>query len=172
MSSSGENGAVNPTLLDSTDRLNEIVAYWKVVQYGQNDIFGLECTNNQYGEKTFTVRLPKQGGLGLDLLEVSKRDPRHGLVVINEIIPDSNAANAKVFQIGDALISISGQTPTGNITCNLQGLNFDSTLAELQKFSDSSEVVIVARRLIKRKNVLVKVYGPKGMLSLMFVEYI
>lgn len=155
-------GSGNPTLLDSTERLSEIAANWRVVQYGQNDVFGLECINTYFGETTLSVRLSREGGLGLDLVEVSNKDPKHGLVVINEIIPDSNAAKSKILQLGDALISISGATPSGNLICNLQGLSLDATFNELGRFSEASEVVIVARRLIKRKNVVVRVYGSEG----------
>lgn len=155
--------------VDVVTDLSRISNSWKLMKYGQNGLMTLECADPKLSESTVSVGLSRVGGLGLDLVELSVIDKsKYGLVVISDIVPNSNADKTGQFQIGDALVTISTPMPKGTtsttpeMTARLEGLNFDATIAEISKFSEYTEIVLTVRRLTVRKTITVQLYDPKG----------
>ena len=150
--------------------LDRIGSAWKVIQYGQNGLQGLECIDQQLAEEAFSVKMSKKGGLGLDLIELYTDRSNSGLVVINEILPGSNADKTGKFKVGDTLLSIAAVTPSDSSLqpASLEGLNFDSTIDEISKFAEYDDIVLTGRRLVQRKKITVKLFGPTGTL---FIHY-
>ena len=159
---------ITPTLRATDDKtaisLDRIGSAWKVMQYGQNGLQGLECIDQQLAEEAFSVKMSKKGGLGLDLIELYTDKSNSGLVVINEILPGSNADKTGKFKVGDTLLSIAAVTPSDSSLqpASLEGLNFDSTIDKISKFTEYDDIVLTGRRLVQRKKITVKLFGPTG----------
>lgn len=141
--------------------IDTIYGSWNTIQYGQNGVIGIENVNKYLDENTFSVPMSRVGGLGLNLVELKTSGNRQGLVVISDILPGMNADKTKKFKVGDTLISISSATKTDMVSM-LEGRNFDTTVEEINRFSGEDTVVITARRLVYRQNVVVRIYNPKG----------
>ena len=161
------------SILQTTDEkaaisLDRLGSAWKVIQYGQNGLQGLECIDQQLAEEAFSVQMSKKGGLGLDLIELYTDKSNSGLVVINEILPGSNADKTGKFKIGDTLLSIAAVTPSDSSLqpASLEGLNFDSTIDEISKFAEFDDIVLTGRRLVQRKKITVKLFGPTGIVQI------
>mmetsp|Transcript_15434 Transcript_15434/g.15558 ORF Transcript_15434/g.15558 Transcript_15434/m.15558 type:complete len:301 (+) Transcript_15434:109-1011(+) len=145
-----------------TEKLNEVASKWKLVQYGQRgDDFRLELPDRTFMDERTRVVVTPQGGLGLSLLEAYSLKQQSGLVLIDEIIPGSNAEKGGGFQIGDSIVSIASLGDDIKIT-TVEGRNFDYTVNELRKFSEYEKIAITVKRPVKRKEIDVKMYGPKG----------
>jgi hypothetical protein len=143
---------------------DSIAARWNVIKFGQDGQNGIELLDKSLASKIVKIQLSRVGGLGLDLVEYNVGKGDIGLVLVGDILPDSNAAACKQFQIGDALQSVSTVPKEGEepVVTRLEGLNFDSTVAALGEYSDYKEVVITVKRVIKRGEVLVQMVGPQG----------
>ena len=48
------------------------------------------------------------------------------------------------------------------MTSRLEGLNFDSTVNELSRYSDYDTVVLIVKRMVRRGEVTVVMVGPQG----------
>jgi hypothetical protein len=89
---------------------------------------------------------------------------KFGLVLVDEIMPDSNADKTKKFKIGDSLVSIESSDINAPPKESLECLNFDSTMKVLTKFSNVNNIAVGIKRLNRRKDINVYVYGPNGKL--------
>jgi len=134
----------------------------KVVAFGQGqDNYGLEIQDRLYTEKLVTIPMNSNGGFGLDLMEMYTIQGglgNGGLVLLDNVVPGSNAEKAAAFQSGDALISIAG----GGKEVLLEGFNYDATIDRLLLFKDKNEINITVKRIIKRKEIVVEMIGPGG----------
>lgn len=129
-------------LASSTDTLEDIARRYKIVSYGQgpNSFYGVECTDRLAYIKDITVPIRMAGGLGLELSEAYLRDETSGLVLIENIVPGSNAAQTNLIQPGDLLLSIAS-TQESSYT-SLEGLNFDQTINILRRYSSEQDVTL------------------------------
>jgi hypothetical protein len=145
--------------------VDEIAARWNVIKYGEEGQKGIELLDKYLADRTVKIRLPRVGGLGLNLFEYGVDKGDTALVLVGGVIPESNAAACKQFQVGDALHSISsvpreeGEEP---LVTDLEGLTLDDTMEVLARYSDYEEVTLAVKRIIKRGEVLVQMIGPKG----------
>ena len=117
--------------------------------------------SNQYLMRFYGVLRVSSGGLGLSLLEAQVGKLTSGLVLIDDIFPGSNAEKAGGLLIGDALMSVAS-AENSSVSTSVEALNFDATLKELRRFSEYSDIIITVRRIVPRKEILVKMVGPQG----------
>jgi len=146
----------------SSSSIDELGKKIKVVAFGQGqDNYGLEIQDRLYTEKLVTIPMNSNGGFGLDLMEMYTIQGglgNGGLVLLDSVVPGSNAEKAAAFQSGDALISIAG----GGKEVLLEGFNYDATIDRLLLFKDKNEINITVKRIIKRKEIVVEMIGPSG----------
>ena len=151
--------------------LDRITSSWTLKQYGQNSAFILECIDRTLDEDIVSVNISRIGGLGIDLVELASiPNSKNGLVAINDIIPGSNADKSGLLSVGDVLVSISEPAQSSSVSMrnsnmkssSLEALNFDTTINEISKFSEYSEITLTIRRLIKRKSIAIELYDPEG----------
>eukprot|EP01038_Epipyxis_sp_PR26KG_P009769 gene9769-13140_t len=142
--------------------IDELYPKWSLVQYGQsssdNSNYGLVCKDKNYFIEVIKIKsLSKVNGIGIDLIEVALIDKKHGIVLINDIIPGSNADKCGLLQLGDIITSVI----IDNNTINVEGMNFDELIKVLGSIS-TNEFDIIIKRLSPRKEVKVEIVGPQG----------
>ena len=159
--------------------LAQIASRWKLVKYRatSNDVdVDIECSDKLYREQKVKIGLSRLGGIGLDLLEGQSYEDGTGLVMVNDVFADTNAAQTGLFQVGDVLSEIKGTKAIEGsstekalsagtekaLSFKLQGQNLDKCLDALGAFGEYSDIEITVQRLVLRKLVTVKMVGPKG----------
>jgi hypothetical protein len=136
--------------------VNDIAGRYKVIQYGQGgEVGSFELSNqdNKYATELVRIQVSRVGGLGLDLAEYVALKGKGGIVLVNEVVPGSNADNTGLFQPGDALVSVKAaaeddvesvyvgaDVPKGIV--RVEGLNFDATIDELDRFRDCPTLIM------------------------------
>ena len=148
--------------------IDDVAARWQCIKYGQDGFNAIEVADRDYCFTTHQFTVKRTGGLGLDLLEYNAAEKGNmGLVLVGGVVPGSNAAACGGFVVGDALVEVSaaggGGGSGGEATATrLEGLNFDSTVNELSRYSECSEVVLTVKRMARRGEVTVVMVGPGG----------
>jgi hypothetical protein len=135
----------------------------KVISFGQSqDVYGIEVGDRLFTEKLLNIPLSStKGGFGLDLVElytISGGLGNGGLVLLDSVVPGSNAEKAGLFMTGDLLVSISD----GSNIVPLEGFNYDATIDRLLLFKDKNDVNITIKRVTKRKEIVVQMVGPSN----------
>lgn len=141
--------------------LEEVGQKWKLIQYGQGSTYGVESADKKFSSETIKVVVSQKGGIGISLSEFQVGNLNSGLVLIDEIFPGSNAEKTGALKIGDSLISFSA-VEDNSFTTSVEGLNFDSTIKELKRFSEFETIALKVKRLVQRKEITVQMYGPQG----------
>jgi hypothetical protein len=168
--------AASTTIAPCSLSVNDIAARYKVIQYGQDgsaSSFEMENQDTKYAIELVKVDVCRDGGLGLDLAEFDTTRGKGGIVLINSIIPGSNADKAGKFMPGDALVCISAREiagtheeqmlagiPQGDV--RVEGLNFDATINEIGRFRDVADLSITVKRLVVREYVNIEMVGPQN----------
>ena len=99
-------------------------------------------------------------GIGLGLEELGSDGNGVGLVLVDSVVPDSNAAKAsEAILPGDALISV--RAASGGASVSLEGLTYDSTIDILTSIDPSiGALVFTVRRLVVQPKVAVTLRFP------------
>ena len=119
------NGDEISAAMTGDDLLETIAQNW--VQCAASGIT-LETRNNTYFfEETYSVSVQREGGLGLILGEVwaSPGFDDEGLVLVEEVVRGSNAANAGGIAVGDTILGVSGTRGVASGVAT-EGKNWDA----------------------------------------------
>jgi ferredoxin len=107
------------------------------------------------------VKIRREGGLGLILAEMwCKGDGSgRGVVLVEEVVKGSNAAEAGGIEVGDTILGVHGQDGLGR-GMSTQGMDWETTVAALTVAG--SELTLSMQRLVKRGRINVQVTGSQG----------
>eukprot|EP00614_Pseudopedinella_elastica_P010120 CAMPEP_0172591118 /NCGR_PEP_ID=MMETSP1068-20121228/9767_1 /TAXON_ID=35684 /ORGANISM="Pseudopedinella elastica, Strain CCMP716" /LENGTH=328 /DNA_ID=CAMNT_0013387341 /DNA_START=66 /DNA_END=1052 /DNA_ORIENTATION=- len=119
--------------------------------------------NTFFKEETYQVAVQRAGGLGLVLSEVWADEDAgsdRGVVLVEEVVENSNAAKAGGIAVGDTIVGVFGASglAEGSTT---EGLNWDSTVDALGAV-DGPEITLTMKRLVKRGRINVRVTASTG----------
>jgi len=157
--------AATPSSTEPVLAIDDIAARWSCTKYGQDGYNVVDVADRDYCFTTHQITMKRTGGLGLELLEYDAAEKGNmGLVLVGGVVPGSNAAACGGFVVGDTLVEISASLPGGGeaMTSRLEGLNFDSTVNELSRYSDYDTVMLIVKRMARRGEVTVVMVGPQG----------
>jgi hypothetical protein len=154
------NGDEISAAMTGDDLLETIAQNW--VQCAASGI-PLETRNNTYFfEETYSVSVQREGGLGLILGEVwaSPGFDDEGLVLVEEVVRGSNAANAGGIAVGDTILGVSGTRGVASGVAT-EGKNWDATIEALTSV-EGDAVDLVMKRLVRRERIDVHVTASDG----------
>lgn len=112
------------------------------------------------------MEVSRAGGLGLVLAEMWEDNGR-GLVLVEEVVPGSNAAKAKGIRVGDTLVGVVGSQGLAFGTTT-EGVDWDNTIAALTETAGDT-LKLMMKRLTKRGRFNVKVRVGEGGFVWVFV---
>lgn len=118
----------------------------------------LQTSASNMLEETYTVEVSRAGGLGLVLEELADIDGTRGLVLIEELVADSNAARLESICVGDSIIQVQGAGAPDVTAIDVEGKNWERTIDALTAVSEDS-VLLTMKRLVQRATVKVSVTG-------------
>ena len=146
-------------LLD--EKLDWIAHHLRLKAYDpSNLIYGLESKDSSYGIKTFTVELPIEPSLGLDLTEVAHstlKDDHRGLVLVSGI-HSLEEPELNLIETGDVITAVIVDETFQESTL---AVDFDETMDILErakaiaKLNKQGTIKLVFNRLVKRETVKV-----------------
>lgn len=142
--------------------LDGIAGRMKLIKFGQGPkrTFGLESRDRNTFIKTKEIEVSRDGGIGLQLIEVENNAiDNSGLVLVEGIVSGSNADKTGEFLVGDALMSII--TPDGK-NIPLLGCNYDKVMDTLGNLQEYNTIKFTVQRIQKRGEVTLEVVGPQG----------
>jgi len=120
----------------------------------------LETRNSSFfKEESYEVEVSREGGLGLVLAEMWEDNGR-GLVLVEEVVPGSNAAKAKGIRVGDTLVGVVGSQGLA-FGATTEGVDWDATIAALTETA-GDKLTLMMKRLTKRGRFNVKVTSSEG----------
>jgi len=102
----------------------------------------------------YEVEVSRDGGLGLVLAEMWEENGR-GLVLVEEVVPGSNAAKAEGIGVGDTLVGVVGSKGLA-YGATTEGVNWDATIEALTE-TEGDSLKLMMKRLTKRGRFNVKV---------------
>lgn len=139
--------------------VEEISSKYKRIVFGQGPSakIGIETTDNAYKIKTLDFEIDRRNGgsLGLELIEGA-----NGIVFVEAVKP--NSPGASFFSVGDSIVSFEGYNDksTDSRKASLEGLGLDDTIDCLGEFGSFSYNRVKVKRLVKRAEIVVQIYGP------------
>eukprot|EP01041_Mallomonas_annulata_P004663 gene4663-9250_t len=155
----GVSGDGQPIVEDDID-ISFSAPRWKMICYDADDgIFGLDTMDPKLGVEIVKVTIPREGGLGLDLIEFKRSNDGRNMVLIESLTSGGNAANCGLIKVGDTICSV-GVEPFMERT---EGLGLDDTLDVIRNASPGSQqLTLVLKRLVKRKTLKVTFVNNNG----------
>ena len=133
---------------------------WKMTCYDADDgIFGLDTLDPMLGVEIVKAKISRVGGLGLNLIEYKRAVDGRSMVLIESIAPESNAEKSGFCKVGDTITAVG----VDSNMARTEGLGLDDTLDAIGNAApDSTELILVLKRLVKRQTVKVTFVNNNG----------